>query len=190
MKKKITQKTKSTKTTKNQGAISVRRDKKSFLNINTWHLAPLATLGPIGFFPKGSGTVGALVALPIAYLLNHISVPLLWFVVFLTFGLGLIATKQYTADKTEKDPSSVIIDEVVGQMIPFMVVISDFMHWPMLLLGFILFRFFDIFKFGTVAFWDRQKNPMGVMMDDVAAGIISGFIMSMVQVILVNIYGM
>ena len=156
----------------------------------TWYLAPLATLGPIGYFPKVPGTIGSLVALPIAYVLHMLAYPLLWMFVFILFVVGLRAIQQYTADKTEKDPSCVIIDEVVGQLIPFMIIIPDFMHWPMLFLGFALFRFFDIFKFGAVAFWDRRKNPMGVMMDDVTAGIFAGFILSMVQVVLVGIFGL
>jgi len=131
-----------------------------------------------------------LVALPFAYILNHISPTLLWLFVFVMFGIGLVAVRQYTADKTEKDPSCVIIDEVVGQMIPFMVVIPDFMHWPMLFFGFALFRFFDIFKFGPMAFWDRRKDAVGVMMDDVCAGIFAGFMLSMMQVVMVEVYGM
>lgn len=160
------------------------------LDVRKWRLASLATLGPIGFFPKGPGTMGSLVALPIAYILCNISIPLLWAVVFLTFGLGLLAIQQYTKDMNEKDPSCVIIDEVVGQMIPFMVIIPDFMHWPMVFLAFVLFRFFDIFKFGAVAFWDRRKNPMGVMMDDVSAGIFAGFVIAMLQVVMVEFYRM
>lgn len=166
------------------------KKKKNFWDPRTWRLAPLATLGPIGYFPKGSGTIGSLVALPFAYILSTLCAPLLWLVVLLLFVLGLRAVQQYTQYTTEKDPSCVVIDEVVGQLIPFMVIIPDFMHWPMLFLGFALFRFFDIFKFGTVAFWDRRKNPMGVMMDDVAAGIFAGFVMSVVQVMWVTIFRM
>ena len=191
MPKKTVVKAKSTPKKTSKVVKTEHKSKKKFsLDIRTWRLTSLATLGPIGFFPKGPGTMGALVALPFAYVLNHFSVPLLWIFTFLIFGIGFLAVQQYTANKTEKDPSCVIIDEVVGQLIPFMVVIPDFMHWPMLLLGFVLFRFFDIFKFGTVAFWDRRKNPMGVMMDDVCAGIFAGFVLSMIQVVLVEFYGM
>ena len=179
----------SKKTSPKKPAVIRRKKTKFNWDVRTWNLAPLATLGPIGFFPKGPGTMGSLVALPIAYTLNHVSIPLLWTSVFLIFAIGLLAIQQYTKDKTEKDPSCVIIDEVVGQMIPFMVIIPDFMHWPMVLLAFALFRFFDIFKFGAVAFWDRRKNPMGVMMDDVSAGIFAGFVIAMLQVVMVEFYG-
>ena len=108
----------------------------------TWSFGSLATLGPVGFFPKGSGTVGALIALPIAYFASHISIYLLWAVTLCFFGAGLFAIQQFTADKAEKDPSCVIVDEVAGQLVTFLVVIPQLMHWPMLLLGFALFLFF------------------------------------------------
>ena len=117
-------------------------------------LASLATLGPIGYFPKGPGTIGSLVALPIAYAVGR---PALWFLTLILLVIGLLSIHQFTANKKEKDPSCVIIDEVVGQLITFFIVIPNFMHWPALLLGFLLFRFFDIFKFGPVAFFDRKK---------------------------------
>lgn len=152
----------------------------------TWQLAPLATLGPIGYFPKGSGTIGSLVALPIAYCASNISIYLLWGITVLFFVFGLRAIAQFTENTTEKDPNCVIVDEVVGQLMTFLVVMPHFMHWPVLLIGFILFRFFDIFKFGLVAFWDRRKKPLGVMMDDVAAGIFAGFILAILQVLSTN----
>lgn len=150
-------------------------------------LTSLSTLGPIGYFPKGPGTMGSLMALPLAYVLNRFSLPLLWIVTLTLLLVGYFAVHKFTADKKEKDPGCVIIDEVVGQLITFFVVIPDFMHWPMILMGFLLFRFFDIVKFGPVAFWDRRKNPVGVMMDDVMAGVLAGFVLAMLQVAIIQL---
>jgi len=174
-------KSKSSSATKKAETTSVRKAAKSPYDT---FMATVATLGPIGYFPKGSGTLGALVALPIAYILNRISPPLLWISTLFLILLGLVAVQQFTADKKEKDPGCVIIDEVVGQLIAFWLIAPEFMHWPILFAGFALFRFFDIFKFGSVAFWDRRKNPVGVMMDDVTAGIFSGFILVMMQLLI------
>ena len=150
-----------------------------------------ATLGPLGFFPKGPGTIGSLVALPVAYLLNKLYLPALWIFALIMFFVGLKAVQKYTADKVEKDPGCVIIDEFVGQMIPFMVIIPELLHASIIFLAFALFRLFDIFKFGPVAMYDRRKNPVGVMMDDVVAGIFAGFILAMLQLcIFNNVYGM
>ncbi|MBQ3695482.1 MAG: phosphatidylglycerophosphatase A [Alphaproteobacteria bacterium] len=171
----------------NKAPAAPKKKNNFSLSVGSWHIA---TLGPLGYFPKGPGTIGSLVALPVVYLLSYLSAPFLWFTIFILFLLGLLAVQQFTQDKTEKDPSCVIIDEVVGQMIPFVVVLPELMHGPMLLVGFLLFRFFDIFKFGAVAFWDRKKTPMGVMMDDVTAGIFAGFIMAMIQIVIVEFWGM
>lgn len=169
---------------------SMKKKKLPFSwDIRTWNISSLATLGPIGYFPKAPGTIGSLVALPLVYLLSYLSAPLLWLSVLLLFVLGLVSVEQFTHDKHEKDPSCVIIDEVVGQMIPFMVILPEFIHWPVLFAGFVLFRFLDVYKFGAVAYWDRQKNPMGVMMDDVTAGLSTGFIMAMLQVVVVDMFG-
>ena len=149
-------------------------------------LSMIATLGPIGYFPKGSGTLGSLVALPIAYFASTVGLSFLWSITLFIFVLGLIAVRQFTSDKSEKDPSCVIIDEVAGQLATFVTIMPDLMHWPMLFLGFVLFRFFDIFKFGLVAFWDRRKKPLGVMMDDITAGIFAGFILSIIQFFLLS----
>ncbi len=167
--------------TKKNGARLSSKKKFHWRNPQTWSLAPLATLGPVGYFPKGAGTLGALIALPIAYFVSSLSIYLLWGVTLFFCGAGLIAIQQFTADKVEKDPGCVIVDEVAGQLTTFLVVIPCLMHWPMLFLGFALFRFFDICKFGPVAFWDRRKNPMGVMMDDITAGILAGFVLAIVQ---------
>lgn len=149
------------------------------------YLTKLATLGPVGYFPKGAGTLGSLAALPLAYLASNLGLPFLWGLTALVFILGLKSVEKFTANMTEKDPNCVIIDEVAGQLMAFLTILPDFMHWPMLLLGFVLFRFFDIFKFGLVAFWDRRKKPLGVMMDDIAAGALTGLILTIVQIFLI-----
>ena len=157
--------------------------KKSFSwkQPKTWPIAPLATLGPLGYFPKGPGTIGALAALPIAYLASTTSIYLLWLITLACIALGLLAIAQFTENSKEKDPGCVIVDEVAGQLVAFGAIIPQLMHWDMLLLGFVLFRVFDIFKFGSVAYWDRQKNPLGVMMDDITAGVFAGFILAIIQ---------
>jgi len=174
------------KTKQQKTCTKATHTKFHWLKPSTWNVAPLATLGPIGYFPKGSGTIGSLIALPIAYCASSLSIYVLWAVTLAFFAFGLWAITQFTENTTDKDPSCVIVDEVVGQLITFLVIMPYFMHWPVLLLGFVLFRFFDIFKFGLVAFWDRRKRPLGVMMDDVAAGILAGFVLAILQTFSAN----
>ena len=154
----------------------------------SFRFADIATLGPLGHQSTAPGTLGSLAALPLAYILNQCSFTLLYIAVIALFIIGLKSIQQYTANLEEKDPGCVIIDEVVGQMIPFLVIVPEFLHWYTIFAAFALFRFFDICKFGPVRYWDRRKNPLGVMMDDVTAGIFAGFLISMAQVLLVQIY--
>ena len=85
-----------------------------------------------------------------------------------------------------EDPSEVVIDEVVGQMIAYtislipIIINSNFqlktcIFVPMLITPLILFRIFDISKPNLVGYIDNNmKNEYGVMLDDVVAGIYAG----------------
>ena len=143
----------------------------------------IATVAHAGYFPAGSGTIGSLIALPIAYVLNQTNLIAMWISILLAMWIGVWAIQKFTENKVEKDPSSVIIDEVVGQSIAFALVAPGLLHWPVLLIGFILFRFFDICKFGLVKYFDKQKNAWGVMMDDVIAGLQTTFILVLLQIL-------
>ena len=76
-------------------------------------------------------------------------------------------------------PSHIVIDEVVGQWIALMPLSAglwfagappQLFPWPGWVVGFLLFRLFDIWKPGPVGWADRRKGPTGVMLDDVVAG--------------------
>jgi phosphatidylglycerophosphatase A len=76
------------------------------------------------------------------------------------------------------DPAEIVIDEVVGCMITFFMVPLT-MQWAML--GLVLFRFFDIFKIGGIRRLERFVSAWGVMLDDIAAGIVSNVIIQLVR---------
>ncbi len=78
-------------------------------------------------------------------------------------------------DSTEsKDPKEVVIDEVVGILISFMLVPVTGIT---MIIGFLLFRFFDILKPPPISFFDRKvPGATGVMADDVVAGVIVNLI--------------
>lgn len=84
-----------------------------------------------------------------------------------------------TAGKDDHDPSEIVIDEVAGQFIALWAIsYPSWVHgiditalWPGWVAGFVLFRLFDITKPGPVGWADRRGDPMGVMLDDVIAGV-------------------
>ena len=93
------------------------------------------------------------------------------------FSLGLWSCAVYSQKTQKQDASEIVIDEVVGQWIAL---------WPWLFLieatlwgfaiGFALFRFFDILKPWPISLADKRHDALGIMLDDVIAGIMAAFI--------------
>jgi len=140
----------------------------------------IATLLGVGHIRPAPGTWGSLIALPYAWMLHVLGgFPLLMIGLALAFPLGWWATARYTAGSADHDPSEVVIDELVGQWIALLPLsyaawsmqISILAMWPGWIAAFALFRLFDIWKPLIVGWADRQGGPLGVMLDDVFAGI-------------------
>ena len=140
----------------------------------------IATFFLVGYMKPFSGTWGSAAALPAAWLLYSLGG---WLLVALmvpvAFVLGWWATTEQTRGKPDHDPSEIVIDEVAGQWIALLPVLIGASHagadvlalWPGWLVAFLAFRFFDILKPGPIGWADRQHGPLGVMLDDVFAGI-------------------
>ncbi|MBS1491876.1 MAG: phosphatidylglycerophosphatase A [Bacteroidetes bacterium] len=129
-----------------------------------------------GYFPKGSGTVGSLAAFVI-FLFPSMNDPYMLSIAFLiVFILGTYATipmmKRYG-----NDPSTVVVDEVVGQWFTIMIVMAAG-YWKLNFIccavTFIGFRGFDILKLQPAKYFDRKHTALGVMLDDVMAAIYGG----------------
>jgi phosphatidylglycerophosphatase A len=131
----------------------------------------LATLGPIGHFPKAPGTWGSLAAVVAA---PWLFLPLpLWgrlAALALVFAVGTWACGVAERTMGRKDPGCVIIDELFGQWLALLF----FAAMPVwyLALAFVLFRVFDILKPWPVR-WAETAFPggLGVMADDGVAGL-------------------
>lgn len=140
----------------------------------------IASFGGVGFLRPAPGTWGSLAALPMAYGIHQIGG--FWFLLNLTVFVsitGYIATKKVTQGSEDHDPSWVVIDEVAGQWIALfpvsygagMMGIEVWRLWPGWIAGFVLFRLFDIWKPWLVGRADRMGGPLGVMLDDIIAGV-------------------
>ncbi len=84
--------------------------------------------------------------------------------------IGIPAGTRVARESGIKDPGFVVIDEVAGQM--FSVIIAP-VRWKYLLLSLILFRCFDIFKPPPLRALERLPEGLGIMLDDVGAGLYS-----------------
>ena len=131
-----------------------------------------------GYLPKAPGTWGSLVGLILFYLLHTLSLP-----VYLAAVAGLFVVGSFAAGEAEKildnrDPGVVVIDEIVGMLITMIAVPAT----PLaMVLGFILFRVFDIAKPFPVNFFDQRfHGGLGIMLDDVVAGIYSLIVLQLI----------
>lgn len=143
----------------------------------------IATFFGVGFLPKAPGTWGSLFALPFAYMLSTaFGYPYFLMITIATFFLGWVATRKMQRLHNIEDPSWIVIDEVVGQWIALLPTIYVTFYkglpflWPAYLVAFLAFRFFDIKKPWIIGWADRRGDALGVMLDDVLAGIFAAFV--------------
>ncbi len=134
----------------------------------------IATVAGAGYLPAAPGTAGSLVGLAIAVAIGLYPTPQPWKSLALALAaLGLCIVGIGTASQAEKffgrtDPAQVVIDEVVGQMIAF--VIRPDAGWKWWIAGFLLFRAFDVLKPFPARRAERLPGGWGIMLDDVIAG--------------------
>ena len=137
-------------------------------------LCNLATLGPIGHLRPAPGTIGSLVALGTGYLIASFSLSMLVAGILVLSILGIFAAEQYRQRTGKKDASEVIIDEVAGQWIPLVIIPLE-IEWY--ITAFLLFRFFDISKIGPVGHAEKLTGGVGVIADDLVAGILAALVL-------------
>lgn len=132
----------------------------------------LATAGGAGFLPKAPGTAGAAVGVML-YLgceSLHLGAYYLHAIIFLLVA-GVWASFR-VEDLYGHDAQRIVIDEVVGQMIAFSFAAGGVrLSAAYVIAGFGLFRLFDIFKPFPIRLLEKLKGGVGVMADDVGAGI-------------------
>lgn len=145
----------------------------------------IATVFFAGYLRPAPGTWGSLVAIPLAWLVWLAGGPvLLGLATVAAFFAGWWATRRMIETGEDHDPSEVVVDELVGQWIALLPVgvgaaamnASFWALWPGVLTAFVAFRLFDIWKPGPVGWADRRGDALGVMLDDVVAGVFAAII--------------
>lgn len=133
----------------------------------------VATVGPVGRFPIAPGTAGSVVGVLIAALITRLPLgrlahgAVLAGASVLLYLVGVWAASHAERALQSVDPGPVVIDEVVGQMLTFL--IRPAAGWIWLIGGFLLFRFFDVVKPFPARRSERLPGGWGIMTDDVAA---------------------
>tara|TARA_Y100000741_G_C18228489_1_gene548832 strand:- start:325 stop:792 length:468 start_codon:yes stop_codon:yes gene_type:complete len=128
----------------------------------------------IGFFPVASGSFSSLLILIFFYFIkNLLSIYVILILFLFIFLISIILIKKYSQNNQKHDSSEIVIDEFLGLL--FVLFFYDFFKFTndiiMFVLIFVIFRFFDIFKFFPANWIDKNvKNSIGVIMDDIIAG--------------------
>jgi phosphatidylglycerophosphatase A len=136
-----------------------------------------------GYSPIAPGTAGAIVGCAFLWLFEKYQLISTTETPFIFIGLiiiitllGVFVTNQLTKE-WGKDPSKVVIDEVVGLWIAMIFIPFN---WINLILAFVLFRFFDIAKPLGIRKMEKLKGGIGVMFDDVLAGVYSNILLQII----------
>ena len=121
-----------------------------------------------GLIPVMPGTFGSLAAIPLLALLSSVSVPLFVATTLVCSLVGVYLCGKTARDMQVHDHGAIVWDEVAGMLVTFLFIPINF---PTLVIGFILFRVFDILKPWPIGLIDKRLHGgTGIMLDDIVAG--------------------
>jgi len=129
-----------------------------------------------GLAPKAPGTAGTLVAIPIAYALSLLGLEGYLLLTLLISLTGIYICGRSATKLGQHDYGGIVWDEIAG----YLIAVAGFAHHiEYLVLGFLLFRFFDIVKPPPIVWLDQKiHGGLGIMLDDIVAGIMSWLCLS------------
>ncbi len=144
--------------------------------MNRFFLLLASGLGA-GFSPFAPGTAGTLAAIPIELFLSRIGFPVyeLTLLTFFFFSSWIAEKAQNHWQKS--DDRRIVIDEMMGYLLTMFWIPKTTLF---IILGFFLFRFFDIVKPPPIRLIERAKGGFGVVLDDVLAGVYSNIILQII----------
>ena len=129
-----------------------------------------------GYMPLAPGTAGSLLALLVYFFLPL--TPFSWLIITLFFiGIGVWAA-EVVEKKLGKDPGIVVVDEMIGQWCALLFLPLTF---RILIMGFLLFRLLDIIKPFPARNFERLKGGIGIVLDDIMAGIYTNIILQLIS---------
>ncbi len=154
------------------------------LDVSDYFALAIATFG-VGYLPLIPGTFGSLVSVGLFLLFTQIVNGTSLVALVLSFTLIVTFAGIWSASRTEelagrKDPGKVVVDEVAGQMLALLpLTLFNLQSLTRgVIVSFILFRLFDIFKPYPAGRFERLKGGYGIMCDDLVAGAYAAVITS------------
>jgi phosphatidylglycerophosphatase A len=128
-----------------------------------------------GLSPLAPGTFGTLAAVPLYLLLQPVSLPIYLAITALLFVVGITLCDVSARKLGVHDHPGIVWDEVVGYLVTMTAAPAG---WYWILVGFVLFRLFDIIKPWPIRFIDRHvEGGLGIMLDDLLAGLLAALLL-------------
>jgi phosphatidylglycerophosphatase A len=151
--------------------------------VGAWGRRALSSLLFLGYVPLFPGTIGSAATVTALWFLRRQVWPYTGHLYFWLAALGVVALSVILSNGHRElyggnsDPKQIVVDECAGQLITFFMIP---MTWRTLILGFLLFRFFDIVKPYPVYKFEELEDGLGVTMDDVAAGVFANLSLTLI----------
>lgn len=141
-------------------------------------LLQIALFFGVGKAPKAPGTWATLATVPLALLVNWAGPFWAMATAVLLLPLSIVAAEIYEQVHQSHDSKEIVIDEVLG----FLITMTWLpITWQSYFLGFFLFRLLDILKPFPIGYLDKKvRGGLGVVIDDVVAGIIANIILQII----------
>ena len=139
------------------------------------YLSRFAEAYPIGHSKYAPGTIGSLIGVLFgSFLILNLDVKFYLIFLLIFIIVSYLFCEAHLKFYNKKDPKEVVVDEIAGQFIAILGCVqsdkSTYMFLS-LLLSFVLFRFFDITKIGPIKRFENLPNGIGIMADDIVAGL-------------------
>ncbi len=142
-----------------------------------------------GLSPKAPGTVGTLASLPVGiFILYYMGMETLFLLTIVITVIGVFEINKYEKSTGIHDHQQIVIDEAAGMWLSLMIAMSatstlayPYVEILAIIFSFASFRLFDIWKPSTIGKIDRDfSGGLGVMGDDILAGIAGGLLSAVV----------
>jgi len=134
----------------------------------------------IGHSPFMPGTLGSLAGLVVYFLVKDREI-LYAFMILFTFGLGVLFAGEAEKIYKRKDASMIVIDEACGMLLALFFIPYNLF---IVILGFFLFRIFDILKPPPAKRMEKITGSLGIMFDDIVAALYTNFILQIITRVL------
>jgi len=137
-----------------------------FLFSNIWHFIALGF--GAGLIKKGTGTFGTLITFFYFIFIYQLNLEIQILIFFILLLVSYISVKNTLQSLKIKDPSCVVIDEIIAYLIVLILLPNNYLLY---LISFILFRFFDILKPWPISKLEELPGAIGVIADDFGAAL-------------------